>query len=163
MVCFELLADIAAANHDWQYAARLHGAARRLRTETGITIRLAGYGDEHDRAMAATAEALGGDAYAAAIAEGAGLDMDAAVAYAQRSRGERKRPAFGWASLTPTELDVAGLVAAGLTNPQIGQRLLVSTDTVKTHLAHIFTKLAIHNRAELAAHAVQHQQPDAGG
>jgi hypothetical protein len=35
-------------------------------------------------------------------AEGAGLDEDAAVTYLQRARGERKRPAFGWDSLTMT-------------------------------------------------------------
>jgi hypothetical protein len=43
VICFELLADIAAANHDWQHAARLHGAAQRRRAEMGMTLRLAGY------------------------------------------------------------------------------------------------------------------------
>ena len=78
------------------------------------------------------------------------LTLDEAVALAQRSRGERRRPSTGWASLTPVELDVARLVADGLTNPAIATRLLMSPNTVKTHLSHIFTKLDITSRAELA-------------
>ena len=68
--------------------------------------------------------------------------------------GRRGRPATGWSSLTPTELEVVRLVAEGLTNPQIGARLLMSRGTVKTHLSHIFTKLDTANRAQLAAAAI---------
>ena len=42
-------------------------------------------------------------------------------------------------------------MADGLTNPAIAERMFVSTATVKTHVAHIFRKLDVHNRAELAA------------
>ena len=59
-----------------------------------------------------------------------------------------------WSSLTPTEVHVVRLVAEGLTNPQIGARLLMSRGTVKTHLSHIFTKLDTTNRAQLAAAAI---------
>jgi DNA-binding CsgD family transcriptional regulator len=55
------------------------------------------------------------------------------------------------ASLTPAEQAVAALVAEGLSNPQIGERLFVSRRTVQTHLAHVFTKLDITARAQLAA------------
>ena len=47
------------------------------------------------------------------------------------------------------------LVAEGLTNPQIAERLLMGRATVKTHLEHIFTKLGIRTRAELAAEAAR--------
>jgi DNA-binding NarL/FixJ family response regulator len=66
-------------------------------------------------------------------------------------RGARKRPQFGWESLTPTEQTVSDLVAEGLTNPQIGERLFVSRRTVQTHLAHVFAKLQMSSRTELAA------------
>ncbi|MEI2655391.1 MAG: LuxR C-terminal-related transcriptional regulator [Microthrixaceae bacterium] len=46
-------------------------------------------------------------------------DLTPLVDLVRRSRGERGRPAFGWDSLTPTELAVLGLVAEGLTNPEI--------------------------------------------
>ena len=59
------------------------------------------------------------------------------------ARGDRGRPSSGWASLTPAELDVVRLVAEGLTNPQVGERLFISRRTVQTHLAHIFAKLGI--------------------
>ena len=48
---------------------------------------------------------------------------------------------------------MAELVAEGLTNPQIGERMFISKETVKTHLAHIFRKLEVHGRAELTAQA----------
>ena len=66
-------------------------------------------------------------------------------------RGARKRPQVGWRSLTPTELTVAGLVAEGLSNPRIGERLYISRRTVQAHLAHVFAKLDISARAQLAA------------
>jgi DNA-binding CsgD family transcriptional regulator len=52
---------------------------------------------------------------------------------------------------------VAGLVADGLTNPQIGARLYISGRTVQTHLAHIFAKLDIASRAQLAAQVTRHR------
>jgi len=89
------------------------------------------------------------------LAEGAELTVDDALEWARRARGPRRRPAGGWGSLTPTEARVAELVAQGLTNPQIGERMFISKTTVKTHLGHIFKKLDVHNRAELSAHAAR--------
>jgi transposase len=50
---------------------------------------------------------------------------------------------------------VARLVAEGLSNPAVAEKLLVSRGTVKVHLSHIFTKLGIRSRAELAAEAAR--------
>jgi DNA-binding CsgD family transcriptional regulator len=72
-------------------------------------------------------------------------------------RGPRGRPQTGWHSLTPTERVVAGLVAEGLSNPQIGDRLYVSRRTVQTHVAHVFAKLDLTSRAQLAAVVTQHR------
>lgn len=73
-------------------------------------------------------------------------------------RGTRKRPRMGWASLTPTERQVIDLVAEGLSNPQIGDRLFVSRRTVQTHLAHVFRKLQMSSRTELAAAVTLHSE-----
>jgi DNA-binding CsgD family transcriptional regulator len=73
-------------------------------------------------------------------------------------RGTRQRPRTGWASLTPTERTVSDLVAEGLTNPQIGERLFVSRRTVQTHLAHVFRKLQMSSRTELAAAVTRRQR-----
>jgi DNA-binding CsgD family transcriptional regulator len=68
-----------------------------------------------------------------------------------------RRAQSGWQSLTPSERAVVDLVAEGLSNPQIGQRLYVSRRTVQTHLAHVFAKLDITSRAQLAAEAARHR------
>ncbi len=83
-------------------------------------------------------------------AEGAALSPDEAIAYAIRGRGERKRPSTGWNSLTPTELDVVRLVGAGLPNKDIATRLFVSPRTVQSHLRHVYNKLGLTSRVQLA-------------
>ena len=92
---------------------------------------------------------------------GARYDLDRAAA-AMRSlglrkgkRGARTRPLAGWEALTDTELRVANLAAEGMTNSQIATRLFISRHTVATHLAHIFGKLGIASRVELAAEAAR--------
>ncbi len=69
---------------------------------------------------------LGSDEFDRLWAEGGALPPGDAVAYAGRARGERRRPSFGWESLTPTEQRVVVLVVEGLTNPQIGDRLFMA-------------------------------------
>jgi DNA-binding CsgD family transcriptional regulator len=61
-----------------------------------------------------------------------------------------ERPTLGWASLTPTELAVAEEVARGLSNRQIADRLFVSPRTVESHLSHVFAKVGLQTRTELA-------------
>lgn len=63
--------------------------------------------------------------------------------------------ADGWGSLTPAERRVADLVAEGLTNPEVAQRLHLSRYTVETHLKRVFAKLGLHSRAGLAAEVVR--------
>jgi DNA-binding CsgD family transcriptional regulator/tetratricopeptide (TPR) repeat protein len=77
-------------------------------------------------------------------------------------RGTRQRPATGWDSLTPTEHRVAALAAEGLTSRQIGDRLYVSTFTVGSHLRHVYQKLGINSRLQLAAETSRHQGRDVG-
>ena len=81
------------------------------------------------------------------------MSLDEAVAYAQRGRGERKRPSSGWASLTPAELEVVRLVADGLANKEIAEKLFISPRTVQAHLTHIYAKLDISSRVALAKEA----------
>ena len=68
---------------------------------------------KRETAVGRLREAMGDNDFEAAWAEGAALPTDEAIAYAQRGRGERKRPASGWASLTPAELDVVELSVKG--------------------------------------------------
>jgi DNA-binding CsgD family transcriptional regulator len=81
------------------------------------------------------------------------LPRDAAPAPRKRAN----RATFGWESLTPTERRVVDAVAEGLSNPQIAQRLVVSRHTVESHMKHVFTKLGISSRVELAAAAIRRE------
>ena len=94
----------------------------------------------------------------AAETDGRSLEWPDVARYASRARGERKRPRHGWDSLTPTEEQVVAAIVDGLTNAQIAQRLLMSRSTVKTHLEHIFAKLGVSSRAELAAQGARRDQ-----
>ena len=69
----------------------------------------------------------------------------------QGARGRRRRAEKGWESLTASERSVSELVAQGLTNRQAARRLHISPHTVNTHLRHVFQKLSVTTRAELAA------------
>jgi DNA-binding CsgD family transcriptional regulator len=68
-------------------------------------------------------------------------------------RGPRKRPESGWDSLTATELTVVRLVAEGLSNPEIADRMFISRGTVHTHVSHILAKLGLSSRVGLATEA----------
>jgi DNA-binding NarL/FixJ family response regulator len=136
-------------------AARLFGAAEAVRQRIGevpYEIHQANY----EASVAALRDAMGQNEFDAAWAEGAALSTEGAIAYAQRGRGERKRPSTGWASLTPAELDVVRLVSEGLGNKDIATRLFVSPRTVETHLTHVYTKLGLASRVQLAQEAARH-------
>jgi len=89
----------------------------------------------------------------AALANGGTLSLDEAAAAVLHSRAARGRPDRGWDALTPSEARVVELVAAGLSNAAIAERLHVSLATIKTHLVHVYDKLGLSSRAELAATA----------
>jgi DNA-binding CsgD family transcriptional regulator len=59
------------------------------------------------------------------------------------------RPGRGWAAMTDSELAVARLVAQGLTNREVAERLFVSQHTVSGHLRHVFAKLDVNSRVDL--------------
>ena len=69
---------------------------------------------------------------------------------------ERGRTATGWGSLTPTELETVRLAREGLSNKDIGAALFISPRTVQTHLTHVYTKLGLNSRIQLAQEAARH-------
>jgi DNA-binding NarL/FixJ family response regulator len=58
--------------------------------------------------------------------------------------------------LTPREAEVLSLIAAGLTNAEIAERLVVSAATVKSHVNHIFAKIDARDRAQAVVYAYEH-------
>ena len=144
----EVVAGLAAEEGRSEYAARLFAAAKTLRDGTGC-VRSPSEQPTFDSDLAFLAKSLVPSAMEAAWNQGLGLSPEEACAYAHRSRGPRRRPSSGWASLTPAEREVVHLVAQGLTNAEIGERLFVSRRTVQTHLSHVFAKLGLHSRREV--------------
>lgn len=114
-----------------------------------------GQGDQH------RAEAVLRQAHA--LYEELGSAEDAARVRARlRTVGTRlchwthaDRPAFGWGSLTDTERAIADLVAQGLSNRQVASRVFLSTHTVAFHLRHVFWKLDVTSRVQLARMAAE--------
>jgi DNA-binding SARP family transcriptional activator/DNA-binding CsgD family transcriptional regulator len=68
------------------------------------------------------------------------------------------KPGDGWAALSTVEVRIAGLVAEGLSNPQIARLLLLPRRTVQAHVARIMRKLGVDSRARLGELASQHQE-----
>jgi predicted ATPase/DNA-binding CsgD family transcriptional regulator len=137
-------------------AARLIAAGHRLRDERGLHGCPRPLCDRRAAVEEGLRNGLTEQESDRARAEGAAMDWTTAVAYVQRTRGRRQRPSSGWAALTPTEHRVIESVTSGLTNPEIARQLLMGTETVKSHLASIYTKLDVRNRAQLTAAALQH-------
>jgi transcriptional regulator of acetoin/glycerol metabolism/DNA-binding CsgD family transcriptional regulator len=76
------------------------------------------------------------------------------VMYLDAGSDPRSRPLLGLASLTDAERSVASLVAEGLTNRQIAERVFISRHTVDFHLRSIFRKVGVASRVELARQVI---------
>ena len=126
-------------------ASGLLEAAARWRDETGYH----GHGPHYDEPIARARAGV----HARPADERNELTIEDAVDLLQRGRGARRRPRTGWDALTPAERSVVALVVEGRTNAQIGERLYISRHTVDSHLRHVFAKVGVKSRAELAAMA----------
>jgi predicted ATPase/DNA-binding CsgD family transcriptional regulator len=139
---------VVLARRDPANALRLAAAATAIRARVGgdfapfVQARL-------DRIRAAGEAALGTDAERA-WAAGARLGVDDAIALAFGTAAPRPASPTG---LSARELEVAGLVAAGLSNKAIAARLHLSVRTVESHVRHALAKVALDNRTQLATWA----------
>ncbi|HEY3946034.1 MAG TPA: AAA family ATPase [Solirubrobacteraceae bacterium] len=100
----------------------------------------------------------------------AGATRDAARLRSRlRELGIRRRvategkPVTGWAAMTKSELAVAELVASGLTNREVAERLYVSPHTVNTHLRQVFAKLGVKSRVDLTRLAIERESEHVPG
>jgi DNA-binding CsgD family transcriptional regulator len=146
------LAAVCAARGHPDVALRLWGAVDAQRAYLGTTTLAR---SDSSRAARDEARRATGAVAVRLWEEGRSFDLDQAVSYAARQRGKRERPVSGWDSLTPTEREIVSLIGRHLTNPRIAEQLYVSRATVKTHLLHIFAKLNVTSRSELAARAMR--------
>ena len=142
------------------HRSRPHARRRGARSPRARVRRLAGPARRAGRLTARVGDALGAAAFERALAEGGALEPRRGGRLGAPRPRRAQAPRHGWESLTPTELEVVRQAAAGLTNPQIAERLFVARATVKTHLSHIYAKLGVRNRSQLAAHAAGRLPPE---
>jgi non-specific serine/threonine protein kinase len=150
------LAWVAASRGQPERAALLLGAGAALSHELGIT--LFPHAQIHqDACEAAVRERLGDARFRDGWSRGLALSREQVVAVAL----DQARPAAAGVApddgdLSARELEVARLVANGLSNPAIAAELFVSRATVKTHVSHILAKLGLQSRAQVAGWIADH-------
>jgi predicted ATPase/DNA-binding CsgD family transcriptional regulator len=149
------LAYIAAANGDLDRAACLLGACTRLARSLGQhTTARRRYWWGRKNMLADLRSALGDAAFDAAFQRGEQMSRDDAVGYAlgvdQTSGGLPAPRVPSRAPLTRREREVAELIAQGLSNHQIANRLVISQRTAESHVENILRKLGFGSRAQVA-------------
>ena len=167
--CVEALAWIAASRRQYERAAVLLGAAAGLWQFMGTTLdgnqHVAGYHRDCERQAR---QALGEAAFQAAYHRGLDLPAAGVLGYALQQPPEKppeKPPApavSDGAPLTPREVQVARLIAAGRSNKDIAAALVISQRTAENHVEHILTKLGFTSRAQVAAWATASQPAGEG-
>ena len=110
--------------------------------------------------MAAARTALGGQGFAAAWAEGRAMTPEQVLAAQGQPRRPKPAPPARPVTaapdgLTAREVEVLRLVAQGLTDVQIAERLIISPRTVNNHLISIYSKLAVSSRAAATRYAIE--------
>ena len=167
LMSLEGLACVAGAEGEATRAARLFGAAEALIEAIGYRL------VPQERAVlepyrASVRSRLGEAAWEEAVAEGGALGLDQAIWYAlseekpskrlppTRSQPEVSSTPKHPGGLSPREVEVLGLVAEGLTNAQVAQRLFLSPRTVQRHLNSIYHKLGASSRAAATRFAIEH-------
>jgi DNA-binding NarL/FixJ family response regulator len=149
--------------------ARLSGLAGGLLVRSGRLLEPPEQ-EEFDHNVATARSRLGEEAFKAAWSEGYAMSLKEALALALGSAltppitptpaptpptpaRVESRPG---SDLTPREVEVLQLVAAGLTNPGIAAHLHLSISTVRAHLTSIFSKINVHTRAAAVRYAFEH-------
>lgn len=147
----EAVGIMAAAAGMAERTARLLGAAGAQRDRLGLLYVVKEDRAAVERAVSAARSALGEDAFAAAWAAGRALNPSQAVSEATAPITARHESRSGL--LSPREVEVLRLVAAGMTNPAIAAALFLSVRTVENHVAHIMAKLGVRTRTAAVAAA----------
>jgi predicted ATPase/DNA-binding CsgD family transcriptional regulator len=183
------LAIVAQRQRDAARAAQLTGATEAVRETLGAAPLSLSPGERaiYEASISRVRTELGPAGFASLQAAGRAMSLDEILAFARsdstqpaaplkpapaetppasrpagptrtpggKAEGDRPSP------LTRREVEVAALVARGLTNKQIAAELTISEGTVGVHLEHIFGKLELRSRAQLAAWVVERRQPAA--
>ena len=159
-MCLVGLGEVVAAQHKLAWAAQLWGAAEALRDALGVPIPPVERAD-YERSLSAARVHLGERAFAAAWAQGRSMTPEQAFA----AQGQKPTPSSITtvsppptypAGLTAREMEVLRLLAGGLTDVQIAEKLVLSPRTVHAHVSSIYSKLGVTSRSATTRYAIEH-------
>jgi non-specific serine/threonine protein kinase len=154
---FARLASVASKSAQLQRAARLYAIAEARRSEIGSPLSAAERA-AYDNDVATIRAGLTDEQYRSAWASGQALPPPAAVAYAlETDPAPVTSPLKAEAGLTPRELEVLRLIAAGESNKQIAAELYLSIRTVERHITNLYTKIGARGKADATAWALRHE------
>src|SRR5438874_1867400 len=149
-----------AAQQKLAWAAQLWGTADALRDAIGVPIPPVELAD-YERSLSATRVHLGERAFAAAWSQGRAMTPEQALA----AQGHKPTPPPTTtvtpsptypAGLTAREVEVLRLLAGGLTDLQIAEKLVLSPRTVHAHISSIYSKLGVTSRSAATRYAIEH-------
>jgi DNA-binding CsgD family transcriptional regulator len=162
----QALAWVATLAAPDERAARLLGASQAAWRTSGAKIDETNSYSVYDQAAEEAVRAeIGDEAFEEAFAEGAAYSFDQVVTLAlgqdadvelQDSSGGSRKVAPAPGGLTRREREVALLLAEGLTNREIANRLVISQRTAETHVDHILGKLGLTSRVRVASWVAEH-------
>ncbi|TMB71296.1 MAG: hypothetical protein E6J52_13695 [Chloroflexi bacterium] len=148
-------ARLLAIRGDATAAASLFAASERARDSVGLVLKGRGQ-RRHAESVALARKRLSDRAFADAYERGMAMDLGRALDLALSAIGAEKpdagaAPAPVDAVLTKREMEVAELIALGLTNTQIAKQLVIGERTVDTHVENVLHKLDFASRSQVAA------------
>jgi predicted ATPase/DNA-binding CsgD family transcriptional regulator len=164
----EGLAALVIHQGEPTWAARLWGAAQALRDTMGTPIHPV-YRPAYERSVAAARTHLGEQALAAAWAQGRAMTWEEVLAAREPAKTSTPVPARQPSpplttahvtypgGLTAREVEVLRLVAQGLRDTEVAERLIISPRTVHAHLSSIYSKLGITSRNAATRYAIEHK------
>jgi DNA-binding NarL/FixJ family response regulator len=134
-------------------AARLYGAADAQRESFGLPIEPQ-YQAEYERDVAVARSALGDAAFVAARSAGHALGPEQAVAEALSISIPATAQSPAGSAPSAREIEVLRLLATGLSDREIAEALFIGERTVNTHVARLYAKLGVRNRATAVSAAI---------
>lgn len=156
-VSLDGLTAVTSAQDRPAAAARLLGAAEALFESIGAPLPPHCV-PVHKRTLAAVRVRLGKENLASAWDEGRSMTPEQAVAALEQPGVEPAAPSSPYpAGLTAREVEVLRLVATGLTDAQVAEKLFISLRTVNAHLRSIYAKLGVSSRTAATRYAVEHE------
>jgi DNA-binding NarL/FixJ family response regulator len=156
----EGLAVVAGAQGEAERSARVLGAAEGTMEEAGAPVYNYYMPDRalYERILAAARARLDEPTWTAARDAGRAMTAEQAAGYAleQEPAPEPAAPETYPSGLSAREVGVLKLVARGLTNAEVAEKLFLSSRTVDWHLGSIYRKLGFHSRTEATRFAIEH-------